>query len=143
MIVQSVKMALKSILSNKLRSFLTMLGIIIGVVSLVVLVSLVHGAAGSITDSVNALGSNLLNVSISDDHDRPVKLSELSEFTDDAAFSSIAPSVSYTASASGAFTEESARITGTTAAYMDIQGCNKRRPCRRHYRAKKRRGRKH
>lgn len=122
MIVQSVKMALKSILSNKLRSFLTMLGIIIGVVSLVVLVSLVHGAAGSITDSVNALGSNLLNVSISDDHDRPVKLSELSEFTDDAAFSSIAPSVSYTASASGAFTEESARITGTTAAYMDIQG---------------------
>ena len=122
MIVQSVKMALKSILSNKLRSFLTMLGIIIGVVSLVVLVSLVHGAAGSITDSVNALGSNLLNLSISDDHDRPVKLSELSDFTGDAAFSSIAPSVSYTASASGAFTEESARITGTTAAYMDIQG---------------------
>ena len=54
MIAQSLKMALKSILSNKLRSFLTMLGIIIGVVSLVVLVSLVNGATASITDSINA-----------------------------------------------------------------------------------------
>ena len=40
MIFQSVKMAWKAVLSNKMRSFLTMLGIIIGVMSLVVLVSL-------------------------------------------------------------------------------------------------------
>ena len=37
MILQAVKMAWKSIASNKMRSFLTMLGIIIGVMSLVVL----------------------------------------------------------------------------------------------------------
>ena len=41
MIAQSMKMAWKSISSNKMRSFLAMLGIIIGVISLVVLVSLV------------------------------------------------------------------------------------------------------
>ena len=57
MFVSSMKMALKSILSNKMRSFLTMLGIIIGVVALVVLVSLVNGATGSITDSIDSLGN--------------------------------------------------------------------------------------
>lgn len=50
MIFQSMKMACTAILSNKLRSFLTMLGIIIGVTSLVVLVSLVKGATNSVTE---------------------------------------------------------------------------------------------
>lgn len=122
MITQSVKMAVKSVLSNKLRSFLTMLGIIIGVVSLVVLVSLVNGATGSITDSINALGNDMLSVTISDDHDHPVRLSGLSEFTEDTVFDSIAPSTGSSVTASGAYAEETAQITGTTAAYMDIQG---------------------
>lgn len=121
MIVQSLKMALKSILSNKLRSLLTMLGIIIGVVSLVVLVSLVNGATGSITDSINALGNDMLSASISDDHNHPVKLSELSEFTEDDMFDSIAPSTASTVTASSTYAEESIKLTGTTAAYMDIQ----------------------
>ncbi len=121
MIAQSLKMALKSILSNKLRSFLTMLGIIIGVVSLVVLVSLVNGATGSITDSINALGNDMLNATISDDHNHPIKLSELSEFTEDDMFENIAPSMASTASASSTYAEETVQIIGTTAAYMDIQ----------------------
>lgn len=122
MILQSVKMAITSILSNKLRSLLTMLGIIIGVVSLVVLVSLVNGATGSITDSINAMGNNLLSVSISDDHGRPVKLTDLSAFTDDGTFSRIAPAAASTATASGSYAEESVQLTGTTAAYRGIQG---------------------
>ena len=44
MIFQSIKMAWNSIASNKMRSFLTMLGIIIGVASLIVLVSIADGA---------------------------------------------------------------------------------------------------
>lgn len=122
MIAQSLKMALKSILSNKLRSFLTMLGIIIGVVSLVVLVSLVNGATASITDSINALGNNMLNVTISDDHDHPVKLSALSEFTEDSLFDSIAPSAGSTMTAASAYEEENVQITGTTASYLGILG---------------------
>ena len=55
MIFQSFKMAWKSIASSKMRSFLTMLGIIIGVFSLVVLVSLVNGATSSITDTISSL----------------------------------------------------------------------------------------
>ena len=50
--IMSFKMALRSISSNKLRAVLTMLGIIIGVMALVVLVSLVNGATSSVTDAV-------------------------------------------------------------------------------------------
>ena len=45
--LQSFKLALKSIWGNKMRSFLTMLGIIIGVAAVIILVSLVNGYMGS------------------------------------------------------------------------------------------------
>ena len=73
----SVKMALRSIGANKLRAALTMLGIIIGVMALVVLVSLVDSATSSITEEVSSLGSSLLTVRVSDDKGRPVKLEDL------------------------------------------------------------------
>ena len=78
MIFQSIKMALKSILSNKMRSFLTMLGVIIGVFSLVVLVSLVSGASGKITDTISSLGTDQIDVSISSDAPgKPFTMDEL------------------------------------------------------------------
>ena len=60
--LQSLSMALKSISGNKMRSLLTMLGIIIGVVALVVLVSLVNGATGSVTDAVSSPTFAIVNV---------------------------------------------------------------------------------
>jgi len=63
----SLKMALRSIGSSKMRSLLTMLGIIIGVMALVVLVSLVDGATNSVTDAVSSLGSSMITVSVTDD----------------------------------------------------------------------------
>jgi putative ABC transport system permease protein len=122
MILQSFKMAVKSILTNKLRSFLTMLGIIIGVVSLVVLVSLVNGATGSITDTIDSLGNNLLTVMITDDHENPLKLSQLSKFTDDDMFELAAPTASGSVTASSSYAEETVNVTGTTASYSEIQG---------------------
>jgi putative ABC transport system permease protein len=64
-------MALESIWTSKLRSFLTMLGIIIGVFALVVLVSIVHGATSSITDELSGLGTLAVDVSIYDTHGNP------------------------------------------------------------------------
>jgi putative ABC transport system permease protein len=63
-ITQGVKMALNSILANKLRSFLTMLGIIIGVSAVITLISLGQGATNQVTEQVQSLGSNLLTVNI-------------------------------------------------------------------------------
>ena len=74
---QSVKMAWKSISSNKMRSFLTMLGIIIGVMSLVVLVSLASGAASSVNSRISEIGSNLLTVNVKDDKGSPLKLEDI------------------------------------------------------------------
>ncbi|WP_026575190.1 ABC transporter permease [Bacillus sp. UNC438CL73TsuS30] len=61
-IYQSIKMALRSIKSNKLRSLLTMLGIIIGVSSVIILVSIAQGSAKNVTSSINQLGTNLLTI---------------------------------------------------------------------------------
>ncbi|MED3563843.1 ABC transporter permease [Bacillus xiapuensis] len=61
-IYQSIKMALRSIKSNKLRSVLTMLGIIIGVSSVIILVSIAQGSAKNVTSSINQLGTNLLTI---------------------------------------------------------------------------------
>ncbi|MFD0825717.1 ABC transporter permease [Neobacillus sp. M.A.Huq-85] len=61
-IYQSIKMALRSIKSNKLRSILTMLGIIIGVSSVIILVSIAQGSAKNVTSSINQLGTNLLTI---------------------------------------------------------------------------------
>ena len=63
-IVQALKMGFNGILTNKMRSILTMLGIIIGVAAVIVLVSLATGTTQSITDMISGMGTNLLNVNI-------------------------------------------------------------------------------
>jgi len=60
------KMALQSVVSNKMRTFLTMLGIIIGVFSVIVLISLGQGATASVVDSISSMGSNIINISVND-----------------------------------------------------------------------------
>lgn len=59
---ENVAMAFKNIVNNKIRSFLTMLGIIIGVGAVITMISIGEGAKNRITDSITAMGSNLLIV---------------------------------------------------------------------------------
>ena len=77
--MQSVQMAFKSILGNKMRSFLTMLGIIIGVIAVVVLVSIGQGANQTVSSSIEKLGTNLLTVSINTRRNNPVTFKSLEE----------------------------------------------------------------
>ncbi len=62
MLATSLLLALKEIQRHKMRSFLTALGIIIGVASVVTMVSLGQGASASIQNQVASLGTNLLTV---------------------------------------------------------------------------------
>ena len=78
--MQSFIMALRSISANKMRAALTMLGIIIGVMALVVLVSLVSGVTDSVTGAVEDLGTSLVTVSVSDDKGKPIHLENLDEW---------------------------------------------------------------
>ena len=121
--MMTLRMALRSIGANKMRAMLTMLGIIIGVVALVVLVSLVNGATSSVTDAVSSLGSDMLTVTISDDKGLPVDLETLSEWTNtQAAVGLTSPSI--TASVTGKYGSESDTFTvyGINAFYDEIAG---------------------
>ena len=120
--ILSLKMALRSISSNKLRAMLTMLGIIIGVMALVVLVSLVSGATTSVTDAVNALGNSMLTVTIEDDKGYPVTLDTLEEWMDKEELGLLAPQISDTLTASGREGSGSMTVYGTTPAYYEIHG---------------------
>ena len=57
-----LKMAWRSLVANKLRSFLTMLGVIIGVTSVIALVSMGMGMKQQISDSFSSMGSNMLTI---------------------------------------------------------------------------------
>lgn len=60
MLNESIKMALEGMVSNKLRTFLTLLGIIIGVGAVIAMVSLGFGMKENIKNNISKLGSNLL-----------------------------------------------------------------------------------
>jgi putative ABC transport system permease protein len=57
-------MSVKNILQNKIRSFLTILGIVIGVSSIIALITIVQGATGSITDEISSLGADKITVQV-------------------------------------------------------------------------------
>ena len=120
--ILSLKMALRSISSNKMRAILTMLGIIIGVMALVVLVSLVNGATSSVTDAVSSLGSSLLTVTIEDDKGSPIDLETLDEWMHEDELGLIAPAISDSLTGSANGESGSFTVYGTTPAYYDIQG---------------------
>ena len=61
-LAEVVRVSFDSLFANKTRSFLTMLGVIIGVASVVALLSLGNGAQASITGQVQSIGTNLIFV---------------------------------------------------------------------------------
>jgi putative ABC transport system permease protein len=61
-ILENVRVALRALAANKLRSMLTMLGIIIGVGAVVALMAIGNGATASITSEVQGIGANLITV---------------------------------------------------------------------------------
>ena len=60
--IEALKMAISSIFSHKLRSFLTMLGIIIGIASVICVVALGEGSQEKILSSIRAIGTNTINI---------------------------------------------------------------------------------
>jgi putative ABC transport system permease protein len=61
-LMENVRVALEGLVANKLRSALTMLGIIIGVSAVIALLSIGQGATASITEQITSIGTNLLTV---------------------------------------------------------------------------------
>lgn len=115
-------MALNSVFSNKLRSFLTMLGIIIGVVALVVLVSITTSATSTITDTISEISTNSITVTITDDKDNPLKLSDMDDIAELDDVAAVAPSAVSSANVKNGSDTETMKLTGTTASYQVVNG---------------------
>ncbi len=61
-LVETIRLSFTAILANRLRSFLTILGIVIGVTSVILLISLVSGLKSFITNQISSLGPNIMFV---------------------------------------------------------------------------------
>ena len=123
--LQSFKLAMKSIWSNKMRSFLTMLGIIIGVASVIILVSLVNAYMSYMTDSFSSMGTNQITVNMINLSSRSVSDEEMYEFYSEQGevFDEISPMASIGGTIKhGNDSMTSTSITGVSEAYLSIKG---------------------
>ena len=121
---QSFQMAVKSMRGSKMRAFLTMLGIIIGVASVIVLVSLMNGMTTSITSEFENMGTNTLTVNIMGrGSNRSYSEEQMEEFisADEALFSGFSPVVNGSVTAKANSDSLSTTIAGVNEMYQKIK----------------------
>lgn len=120
--MQTLKMAWNAVTANKLRTFLTMLGIMIGVTALIVLVSIGDGASNTVSSQISDMGTDYMSVQISDDKDNPIRISEFMTMFDDDALGDAAPVSRTNVTGSASYTEDTMNLYGTTGGYFRIMG---------------------
>lgn len=124
-LLQPLKMAVKSIWSNKSRSFLTMLGSIIGVGSVIALMAIGQGSTAQITEQIANSGTNLLTVNIRGRGGRTLDPDDLVEFVDESPelFEYVAPVVSGSGIMvkNGSKNTSTTSLTGTNDEYKEIK----------------------
>lgn len=123
--LQSFKLAIKAILSNKVRSLLTMLGIIIGVAAVIILVSIVAGYMGQMVEQFEEMGVNKITITCRNMNTRHFDDSDIYTFWDEHPnwLDGISPSVSLSSAVikSGNDNLDSTNITGVSEDYAKIQ----------------------
>ncbi len=120
--IQTGKMAWDAVCANKMRTFLTMLGIIIGVAALIILVSIADGAGDSVSSQISQMGSNYLSARILDNKENPLKLEEfLGLFTQDE-FAEAAPVGRASVTGKSGYTSSCLNVYGTSGGYFAIMG---------------------
>lgn len=123
--LQSFKMALRSIWGNKMRSFLTMLGIIIGVASVIILVSIVNGYMSYTVNSFSSMGVNQITVNFMALPSRTIEVEEFYEFYEENTdlYAQMTPTVSVSATVKhDSDTMDATSVGGYGEEYIDIKG---------------------
>ena len=108
-----------------MRSFLTMLGIIIGVASVIILVSIVNGYMSSVVESFSSMGVNRISVRLTNLSSRSVDVDEMYSFYDEHKdlFAQMSPSVSVSAVVKkGEDSLDYTSVGGYSEEYLDIMG---------------------
>lgn len=118
----TIKLAWKNITSNGLRSALTILGLVIGVASVIILVGIGNGAAYSVRSQVASLGTDIITVDISDS-DSALTYDATAELTEIDGVSEVSPYQMLSATlSSGGSSSARASVVGTGAAFTDMMG---------------------
>ena len=123
--LQSFKLAIRSIWGNKMRSFLTMLGIIIGVAAVIILVSLVNGYMSSVVENFASMGVNRVNVNVINLSSRTLDVDEMYGFYEEHTdlFDGISPTVSISTTVKhGNDSMDTTSVSGCSEQYLDIMG---------------------
>src|SRR5699024_7732983 len=125
MLSETFRQALKNIASNKFRTLLTMLGIIIGIMAVIVIVGLGNGMTQSMRDSFSSMGTNTLTVSVPGFGSRTVDVEEMYALADENPdlFEAMSPVVTLSGSVKvGTSTLDETSATGVSEAYLDMAG---------------------
>lgn len=120
MIRECVRMSLSNILANRMRSFLTVLGILIGVTAVIALITTISGVSGSLSSSFSSMGAGTLMVSVTgSDLKSGMTADDLTELSSMDEVDGLTPSVSLTARVSrGGSYETNISVSGKNAYYF-------------------------
>ena len=126
MIIETFRQAIQNVWSNKLRTFLTMLGIIIGVMAVIVIVGLGNGMTKSMRDSFSALGTNTLSIQVWGYGSRTVPVEEMYRLPDEfpELIQSISPQIDFSGSGTlkiGTTSYRWSTISGVDEDYTSIK----------------------
>ena len=119
---QAFKLAWQCILGSKMRSFLTMLGMIIGVGSVITLLGLMQGVTNYLIDTFSEMGTNIISVTVNNTDTRVVDVDDVYEFADEnsAIFTGVTPSVASSYTVKNGSTSVSTTVTGVGEDYLDL-----------------------
>ncbi len=125
----NIKEALQSLAANKMRSLLTILGIVIGVASVIALLSVGQGAGDSITGEIESIGTNVIYILSGNDSEDVTNPQELTlrdaEALNAAATGNdiayVAPAINRSVEVSYADSSREASILGITPEYQFVQ----------------------
>ena len=121
MFFNTLRLAMRSVLSNKMRSFLTMLGIIIGCMSVIMLVSIGQSTTSSISSSIASMGSDLITATITDE-DYALTEEEFMALADYGSIEAVAPYLTVSTTARYDSNYVSATALGVTVDFLDVSG---------------------
>ncbi|HEX3016963.1 MAG TPA: ABC transporter permease [Caproicibacter sp.] len=118
---QAIKMAVKSLQSNKMRSFLTILGIVIGISSVIILIGIGSGSKETITSAIEGMGTNLLTVSLTGSNAKSLTDSDLKTIKSYETVSDATPDLTGTATAKSGSQSYTTSVEGVLPGYENIR----------------------
>ncbi len=124
---QSFILAIKSLAASKMRSFLTMLGIIIGIAAVIILVSMVNGMTSEIVSTFESMGTNLLTVNITGrGSSRNVSADDMLKLAEDnpGIIRACSPSVSSSQTIKNGSDNITTSVTGVSENFAEIRNLN-------------------